>query len=115
MESDHSFGSLKGSCVIFIPDTDQLHGVQEVVEGVGAVPEFVLLPEAGGHREEEEFIQVRGFGGQEAGRASGEVGPLSPKKPSRVQRATCRVSFRALTASYSSSLQDHSPICITGW
>ena len=35
---------------VFPPDPDQLRDVQQVIQGIGSVPEFMLFPEAGGHR-----------------------------------------------------------------
>ena len=103
MESHSDSDNLRnpGFCgpdFIFIPDADQLHGVQEVVEGVGAVPELVLLPETRGYREEEKFIQVRGFGGQEAGRASGRAEKTERTRPSPVSESTCPEMIRSKDA-----------------
>ena len=95
--------ALGSTILIFPTDADQLHGVEEIVEGVGAVPELMLAPEAGGDREKKEFVQVRGFGGQEAGVSGREVDPASPKKPFSVQRTSSRVSFRQVAVSCCSS------------
>ena len=100
---------------IFPPDPDQLGDVQQVVQGIGAVPELMLFPETEGDREKEELVQVRCCYGDEIGAAGREVGPPSPKKPDSVQRTSSRVSFRQVAVSCSSSGQDQEAPCITGW
>ena len=100
---------------VFPLDPDQLRDVQQVIQGIGAVPEFMLFPEAGGHRQEQKFVQVRAGGGQVSGAAGPEVGPPSPKKPESVQTASSSTSFRQVTGSCSSSGQDQEDPCITGW
>ena len=109
-----TLGCFHGPGVVFGADLDQLDRVKEVVEGIGAVPELVLPPEAEGDREEEKRIQVRGLRRQEAGLPGGEAGPLSAKKPSRLQTISRTARVKAETVSYSSSDQLHSPICMTG-
>ena len=47
------FGS---SFFIFPPYTDQLRDSQQVSQGIGSVPELMLLPVASGHRQKEEFL-----------------------------------------------------------
>ena len=101
--------------LVFCHDLQQLHRIQQVVQGIGAVPELMLPPEAEGDREKEELVQVRAGGGDEIGAAGREVGPPSPKKPDSVQRASSRVSFRQEAVSCSSSGQDQEAPCITGW
>ena len=105
----------RGPDLILMSDADQLHDVQEVVQGIGAVPELMLFPEAQGDRKEEKLVQVRAADGDEVGTAGREVDPPSPKKPDSVQRASSRVSFRQEAASCSSSGQDQEEPCITGW
>ena len=103
------------SPVFVLPaDADQLHGVEEIVQGIGPVPQLVLPPEAGGDGQEEKFVQVRALGGQEFASAVREAEPPSPKKPSSVQRTSSRVSWRQVTGSWESSGQDHSPRVMTG-
>ena len=101
--------------LILMPDPDQLDSVQQIVQGIGAVPEFVLFPHPGSDRQKQEFIQVRAGGGDELGAAGREADPPSPKKPDSVQRASSRVSFRQEAVSCSSSGQDQDAPCITGW
>ena len=107
-------GSFRCPDFIFPPDPDQLGDVQQVVQGIGAVPELMLPPEAEGDREKEELVQVRAGGGDEIGAAGREVGPPSPKKPDSVQRASSRVSFKQAAVSCSSSGQDQDAPCMTG-
>ena len=45
--------------LVFIPDTNQLGDIQQIVQGIGTVPELMLAPHAGGHRQEEELVDVR--------------------------------------------------------
>ena len=35
----------RGPDLILMPDPDQLHDIQQVVQGIGAVPELMLFPE----------------------------------------------------------------------
>ena len=88
---------------------------EEVAEGVGAIPEFMLLPEAVGDGEEEKFVEVRGLKAYEAGRSAGEADPAAGKKSERVQAMPSSVSFRHAAASCSSSGQPHSGPVMTGW
>ena len=100
---------------IFPPHLNHLHDIQQIIQGIGAVPELMLTPEPRGDRDEEEFIDVRAGYGAEAGAAGPEVGPPSPKKPVSVQTTVSMVNFRQVTVSYSSSGQAHSEPVITGW
>jgi len=105
-------GCVCGPGFVFPSDADQFHNIQQVVQGIGAVPELMLPPEAGGHRQKEELIQVRGaYAGETAGR---EADPLPAKKPESVQSTDSIVSFRQLPVSYSSSGKPHSFLIITG-
>ena len=99
---------------IFPPDPDQLHDVQQVIQGIGPVPELMLLPEPQGYREEQKFVQVRACCGAVFGAADREADPPSPKKPERVQMASSMVSFRQVAVSCSSSGQAQEEPCITG-
>ena len=100
---------------IFRPDADELRDVKEIAEGVGAVPELMLLPEAVGDREKEELIQIGGLKAYEAGRSAGEADPAAGKKSESVQAMPSSVSFRHAAASCSSSGQPHSGPVMTGW
>ena len=89
--------------LVFPGDLEQLRRVQEIVQGIGSVPQLVLAPEAGRHGKEQKFIQVRRFRrkkGQSQGR---QAGPFSGKKPARAKFITSWVSRRHGTVSYSSS------------
>ena len=101
--------------LVFTGDADQLNRVEEVAEGVGSVPELMLLPEAGGDREEQKLVNVRGGYGDVGGGAVWETGPLPAKKSSRVQMRDSQVSFMQAAVSWEISSQDHSPCCMTGW
>ena len=74
--------------LVFRPEGQELQGVQQVPEGIGAVPELVLAPEAGGDRGEGQLIDVRSFRGDEIRRAGQEVCPPAGKKSDRVQAST---------------------------
>ena len=58
-------------------DSDQLRDVQQVIQGIGAVPELVLLPEAGGYGKKSQFVEVRRFRREEGGWAAQAREPLS--------------------------------------
>ena len=105
----------RGPNLILMPDLDQFDDIQQVVQSISAVPEFMLAPEAEGYREKHKLVQVRAGGGDEVGAAGREADPPSPKKPESVQRASSRVSFRQEAVSCSSSGQDQELPCITGW
>ncbi len=91
------------------PHPDHLHDIEQIVQGVGAVPQLMLAPEAGGDRNKQELVDVRGFGGQVLRGAASEGEPLSPKKPSRVKSAASSVRRRQAAASCSSSGIDQKP------
>ena len=108
-------GRFHGPVFIFPPDLDQLGNVQQVVQGVGAVPELMLPPEPQGYREEQEFVHIRAGYGEVAGASGGGFGPPPSKKPDRLQEITSTVSRRQETGSCSSSGQDQEDPCMTGW
>ena len=108
-------GRFHGPVFVFPPDADQFHDIQQIVQGIGAVPEFMLPPEAGGHRREQKIINVQTGYGEEAGGPGGGFKPPPPKKPDRLQAMLSTVSFRQETVSCSSSGQDQADPCITGW
>ena len=81
----------------------ELRRVQEVAQGIGAIPEFVLFPQAGGDREEGQFIDVGGLRGGEFRRADQEVCPSAGKKSERVQARTSWVRRKQRRVSCSSS------------
>ena len=70
----------------------------------------MLVPEAQGDRQEQEFIQVRAFRGQESGVPGREAEPPAGKKSFSVQNTSSIVSFRQTAVSCSSSGQVHSPL-----
>ena len=100
--------------LILPPDPDQFHHIQQVVQGVGSVPEFVLFPESQRDRQEKELIQVRAGDGDEVASAGRDVGPPSEKKPRSVQRASSKVNFRQVAVSCSRSGHDQEDPCMTG-
>ena len=108
-------GRFHGPDFIFPLHPDQLHDIQEVVQGVGAVPELMLFPEPGGYRGEEELVHIRAGYGEVAGASSGDAGPPPPKKPDRLQEIPSIVSRRQEAGSCSSSGQDQDAPCMTGW
>ena len=103
------FRGLGGEALVLAGDADQLNRVEEIAEGVGAVPELMLLPEAGGDREEQKLVNVRGGYGDVGCGAVWEAGPLPAKKSSRVQMRASQVSFMQAAVSWEISSQDHSP------
>ena len=100
--------------LILPPDPDQLDNIQQVVQGVGPVPEFMLFPESQRDRQKQELVQVRAGDGDEVTSAGREVGPPSEKKPRSVQRASSKVNFRQVAVSCSSSAQLQEDPCMTG-
>ena len=68
-----------------MPDLDHFNDIQEIVQGIGAVPQFMLAPVAGRHRQEEELIDIGAAYGAAGSFAGGELRPLPPKKPDRFQ------------------------------
>ena len=101
--------------VVLPPDPDQLRRVQEVVQSIGPVPEFVLPPEVGGDREEEQFVDVRTGYGEEAGGTGGEFLPPSPKKSARVKETSSSVRRKQVFASCRSSGYPQSSPVMTGF
>ena len=89
--------------LIFISHPDQLRNVQQIIQGIGPVPEFMLFPHPHCYREEEELVDVRAFGRGVVASAGGESGPPSPKKPSSAQVISSRTSFIQETVSCLSS------------
>ena len=106
---------LSSEILVLAGDADEFHRVEEVVQGIGAVPELMLLPEAGGDREEQKLVNIRGGYGDVGCGAGWEAGPLPAKKSSRVQMRDSQVSFMQAAVSWEISSQDHSPCCMTGW
>ena len=100
---------------VFPSHPDQLGNVQQVVQGIGAVPELVLLPQSLRHRQEQELIDVRAGQGQVAAGAASAFDPPAPKKPERLQLIPSSSSFMQEGVSCSSSGYPHSGPVITGW
>ena len=94
------------SCAGFVypPHPDQLRDIQQVVQGIGPVPELMLPPETGGYRQKEELVDVRAGQG-DVGAGGFPSGPdcSSPKKPDRLQAMPSSSSFMQDGVSYSSS------------
>ena len=88
---------------IFPFHPDQFHNIQQVIQCIGSVPEFMLFPHPGAHRQEQKLIHVRAFSDQEPGIMGREAEPPSPKKPSSVQTTSSIVSFRQMPGSYCNS------------
>ena len=93
---------------------DHFRDIQQVVQGIGTIPEFVLLPQVFRHRPEEELVDVFRAGGREFSAATHEGEPPSPKKPASVQEISSITSFRQEAVSCSSSGQAQEGPCITG-
>ena len=86
------------------PDPSDPECVEEVVEGVGTVPELVLAPEAVYYREEGEFIRKIRRTVQRACSPGGGFPSSPPKKPSSVQSTSSTVRRRHAAGSCSSSM-----------
>ena len=100
--------------LVFCHDLQQLHRVQQVVQGIGAVPELMLTPEAGSHREEGQLVNIRRFGRKKGRRAAQEVRPPSGKKSCSVQASTSWVRRKQVIVSNSSSGRPQQPSLNTG-
>ena len=105
----------QGPAFILPSHPDQLNDIQQIIQGIGAVPELMLLPEAGGYRSKQELIHIRTAYGEVAGASGGDFLPPSPKKPDRLQEMLSMVRRRQESVSCSSSGQDQAEPCITGW
>ena len=92
-----------GPGFIFPSDFRQFRDIQQVVHGVGPVPELMLFPVSQRHRQKQELIDVRAAYGDIVASAGGAVDPPSPKKPSSAQVISSRTSFMQLTVSCFSS------------
>ena len=101
--------------LILPPDPDQLDNIQQVIQGIGSVPQLMLFLESQRHRQEEELVQVRAGCRDEADSPGREVGPPSEKKSRNVQRASSKVNFRQVAVSCSSSAQLQEAPCMMGW
>ena len=88
---------------VFPPHLDQLRNIQQIIQGIGPVPELMLFPHPDRYREEEEFVDVRALGRDVVASAGGESDPPSPKKPSSAQVIPSRTSFMQETVSCFSS------------
>ena len=88
---------------VFSLHPDQLHDIQQIVQGIGPVPEFMLPPEPGGYRQEKKLIHIRaGYGAVSAGAVTTLDCP-PPKKPDRLQAIPSSRSFMQVGVSCSSS------------
>ena len=96
-------GRGSGPVFVFPSHPDQLHIIQQVVQGIGPVPELVLFPQAFRHREEQELIYVRAGQGDVAAEACGDADRPSLKKPDKLQLIPSSSSFMQEGVSCSSS------------
>ena len=88
---------------IFPADPDQFRNIQQVIQGIGSVPQLMLLPHPGRYRQEKELINIRaGYGAVSAG-AAFSLDPPPPKKPDRLQEIPSNSSFIQEDVSCSSS------------
>ena len=86
-----------------MPHLDQLRRVQQIIHGIGPVPELMLFPHPSRYREEEELVDVRaGYGDVSAGAVSALDCP-PPKKPDRLQAIPSSSNFMQEGVSCSSS------------
>ncbi len=108
-------GRFHGPVFIFPLHPDQFDDIQEVIQGVGAIPELMLFPEPGGYRCKEELVHIRAGYGDVAGASGGGLKSPPPKKPDRLQEIPSIVSRRQAAGSCSSSGQDQEDPCMTGW
>ena len=89
---------------VFPSHPDQLNNIQQIVQGIGAVPELMLFPVAGGYRQEQELVDVRALYRAVSGWPdSGPSDCPAPKKPDKLQAIPSSRSFMQDGVSYSSS------------
>ena len=88
---------------VFLSHPDQLRDIQQVIQGIGPVPELMLAPIPRCHRQEQELVNVRAGYGDEGAGALPDPGCPPPKKPERLQAIPSRSSFMQEGVSYSSS------------
>ena len=93
---------------------DQLRDIQQVIQGIGAVPEFVLAPVSLRHGQEQELIDIRAGQGDVSAVPFFSLNPPSPKKPERLQAMPSISSFMQEAVSCCSSGYPHSGPVITG-
>ena len=82
-------------------DLEDFEDVQQIRQSVGPVPQFVLLPEAGGDGGEKELIHVYASCRNVAGGSGGKGKTLSGKKLSRLKRISSQQRRRQVTVSCS--------------
>ena len=101
--------------LILPPDPDQLDNVQQVIQGIGAIPKLMLPPHPGGHRQEKELVNVRaGQGDPGTGVFPSSFDCPAPKKPERLQAIPSSSNFIQEGVSCSSSGYPHSDPVMTG-
>ena len=52
---------------IFLLDLQYFQDIQQIIQGIGPVPELMLLPETGGNRKKQDFIHIHASCRDEAG------------------------------------------------
>ena len=88
---------------VFPPHLHQLCRIQQVIQGIGPVPDLMLFPHPDRYREEEGLIDVRALDRDVVASAGRESGPPPPKKPSSAQVISSSTSFMQETVSCFSS------------
>ncbi len=88
---------------VFPSHPDQLRNIQQVVQGIGPVPELMLFPVAGGYRQVQELVDVRAGQGDEGAGVLPAPGCPAPKKPDRLQAIPSSSSFMQEGVSCSNS------------
>ena len=110
-----SGSGLHGAGFVLPADLDELRDIQQIIQGIGPVPEFMLFPVAKRYRQEQELINVRAGYGDIVASAGGAFDPPSPKKPSSAQAISSSTSFIQETVSCFSSGYPHSDPVMTGF
>ena len=100
--------------LVFIPHPDQFYNIQQIVQGIGSVPELMLFPVASGHGHEEKLIDIRAAYGAVSDWPDSGLDRPPPKKPDRLQAMPSSRSFMQVGVSCSSSGYPHSLPVMTG-
>ena len=58
---------LRPQAFVFLPDLQYFQNIQQIIQGIGPIPELVLLPETGGNRKEQGLIHIHASCRDEAG------------------------------------------------
>lgn len=78
------FHGFPGAALILRADIQQLQGIQQIIDGIGAVPHFMLQPQSGIDGSENPLVKIQAMGGFVFPIIWLIREPPSPKKPSQL-------------------------------